>query len=298
MQHSATNGPIVQPSIPQYPRISVVTPSFNQADYLEATLRSVITQRYPELEYVVVDGGSRDGSVDIIERYAAHLTFWTSEADGGHADALNKGFAKTTGEIMCWINSSDMQYPWTLHTVAEIFSQLPQVDWIAGVPSLFDAAGRPRAVAFPRRLNIYDVLAGDYRWIQQESVFWRRRLWERAGGRVDAELTCASDFELWLRFFRSARLYSVSTVLAGYRIHDDRLGEAGDGLYEREAKQAHSRFVVTCRRSTLARARLISLVGRGRRRLLSEGLAKLGLLPWYRHPSINYDFDHLKWVAR
>ena len=201
-------------TLQDHPRISVVTPSFNQGEFLEATLRSVITQGYPELEYVVIDGGSTDDSVGIIERYEADLAYWVSEPDQGHAHALNKGFARTTGEIMCWINSSDMYYPWTLETVAEIFSQLPQVDWIMGTSSMFDVSGRPRVVASASGVNVYDVLAGHYRCIQQESVFWRRSLWERAGGRLDQSLTCAADLDLWLRFFRLAPLYHVETLLA------------------------------------------------------------------------------------
>lgn len=164
-----------------HPRISVVTPSLNQGEFLEATLCSVISQQYPALEYIVVDGGSTDGSVGIIERYEADITHWISEPDRGHADALNKGFARTTGEIMCWINSSDLHYPWTLATVAEIFTQFPQVEWISGTGSMFDEDGRLRVVVSSPGVNLYDILAGDYRGIQQESVFWRRSLWERAG---------------------------------------------------------------------------------------------------------------------
>ena len=223
------------------PRISVVTPSFNQGEFLEATLRSVITQGYPELEYVVIDGGSTDDSVSIIKRHEADLAYWVSEPDEGHAHALNKGFAKTTGEIMCWINSSDMYYPWTLQTVAEIFSHLPQVDWIMGVPSQFDVGGRPRVVASTSGVNIYDILAGDYREIQQESVFWRRSLWERAGGQLDQSLKCAADFELWLRFFRLAPLYNVTTLLAGFRCHDDRLGESADGAVRARSSATFTR---------------------------------------------------------
>ena len=128
------------------PRISVVTPSFNQGEFIEDTLRSVTTQGYPALEYIVIDGGSADESASIIERHEAELAYWVSEPDEGHAHALNKGFAKTTGEIMCWLNSSDMHYPWTLETVAQIFTDLPEVEWIQGVGSWFDVSGRPRAV--------------------------------------------------------------------------------------------------------------------------------------------------------
>lgn len=280
------------------PRISVVTPSFNQGEFLEATLRSVVTQGYPELEYVVIDGGSSDASVAIIKRYEADLAYWVSEPDQGHAHALNKGFALTTGEIMCWINSSDMYYPWTLQTVAEVFSQFPQVEWITGKRSMFDSTGMLRVVAPGTGFNVYDILAGDYRGIQQESVFWRRSLWERAGGRLDETRTHAADLDLWLRFFERAPLYHVHTLLAGYRVHVDRLGKAGDDLYGREAKELYSRFLSRHDRTSLARARVIRLIGRGRRRTIPEALGKLGLLPWYKHPRIVYDFDRMVWTLR
>ncbi|MBN1632260.1 MAG: glycosyltransferase [Thermoleophilia bacterium] len=279
------------------PRISVVTPSYNQDEFLEATLRSVISQGYPNLEYVVIDGGSTDDSVNIIKRYEADLAYWVTEPDEGHAQALNKGFAHTTGEIMCWINSSDMYYPWTFETVAEVFSQLPQVDWITGTSSIFDVHGRPRAVASAAAVNVFDILVGDYRSIQQESVFWRRSLWDRAGGRLDQTLTCAADLDLWLRFFRLARLYHVGTILGGFRVHDEPLGKAGHGLYEREAKELHVRFASRSDPRSLARARLVRLIGTGkRRRAVAERLSEVGILPWYRHPRVWFDFDRMVWT--
>ena len=280
------------------PRISVVTPSFNQGEFVEATLRSVITQGYAGLEYVVIDGGSTDGSVSIIERYDADLAYWVSEPDQGHAHALNKGFAQTTGEIMCWINSSDMYYPWTFETVAEVFSQLPQVDWITGgVASWFDVHGRLRQAGGGSGPNVYDILAGDYHGIQQESVFWRRSLWERAGGQLDEGLTFAADFDLWLRFFRLAPLCSVATLLGGFRVHGDRLGDAGDGPYEREAGGLQSRFAAGYDRRSRARARLVRLIGPGRRRVITDRLSKAGILPWYRHPQVRFDFDRMTWIV-
>ncbi len=281
------------------PRISVVTPSFNQADYLEATLRSVVSQGYPDLEYVVVDGGSTDGSVDIIRRHEGELSRWGSEPDRGHADALNKGFAGTSGEIMCWLNSSDLYYPWTFETVAQVFTQLPEVDWVMGVASMFDRQGGPRAVSTSYgTFNAYDVLAGDFRWLQQESVFWRRRLWERAGGRLDDALTCAADFDLWLRFFRLAPLVHVQTLLGGFRVHEDRLGDAGDGLYEREARGLHAAFVAGYDAAARRRANVVRLIGPGRRRLVGDALHKVGVLPWYRHPRAVFDFDRGIWTLR
>jgi GT2 family glycosyltransferase len=281
------------------PRISVVTPSLNQGEFIEVTLQSVISQGYPELEYVVVDGGSTDGSVDIIRRHEADLARWMSEPDHGHADALNKGFAGTSGEIMCWLNSSDLYYPWTFKTVAQIFSELPQVEWIVGMGSMFDAKGGPRAVSTARgAFNAYDVLAGNYRWIQQESVFWRRDLWQRAGGRLDQRLTCAADFDLWLRFFRLAPLVHVQTLLSGFRVHGERLGDAEDGLYEREARRLHERFVADNDGRSRARARLVRLIGPGRRRIIGDVLHEAGLLPWYRHPRAVFDFDLGAWTLR
>ena len=280
------------------PRISVVTPSYNQAEFLEASLRSVIDQGFPDLEYVVIDGGSTDGSIDIIRRHEADLLYWVSEPDCGHAHALNKGFGRTTGDIMCWINSSDMYYPWTFSTVAEIFSQLPEVEWIMGVPSQFDRDGQPRLVGSVHGINVYDILAGDYRWIQQESVFWRRSLWERAGGRLDQTLRCAADFELWLRFFRSASLYGVGTTLGGFRVHDDQLSEAGDGQYEREAADVHARFVSSWDRLTRTRGGLVRYLDTGKPRLLPELLHRAGVLPWYTHPAITFDFEAGAWSIR
>ena len=198
---------------------------------------------------------------------------------------------------MCWINSSDMYYPWTLETVAEIFSQLPQVDWIMGVASQFDVNGRTEGGR--RRhsgTNVYDVLAGDYRWIQQESVFWRRSLWERAGGRLDQSLTCAADFDLWLRFFRLAPLYHVETLLGGFRVHSSQLGDQGKGPYEREARPLLSRFLTSHGRRAHLRASLLRLAGPNGSRILGERLNRAGILPWYRHPRIMFDWEGMTWV--
>jgi len=278
-------------------RISVVTPSFNQRDYVAATLRSVIAQQYPRLEYVVIDGGSTDGSADVIREHEADLAYWVSEPDGGHPQALNKGFAHTSGEIMCWINSSDLYFPWTLATVAEIFAELPQVDWIMGVPSEFDTLGRLKNVR-AGFCNVYDVLAGHQRSIQQESVFWRRSLWEKAGGGLDESFSRAADFDLWLRFFRWAPLCHVQTVLGGFRVHEDRLGDAGGGLYEREMDTLLARFSAAQDARMLRRARVIRAIGRGRRKVAGQALHRLGVLPWYRHPQIVYDFAAERWTLR
>jgi len=217
------------------PTISIVTPSLDQGEYLERTLASVLGQGYPALDYRVVDGGSTDGSVELIRAHADGLSWWVSEPDGGLADALNKGFAGSSGEIMGWINSSDAHFPWTLHTVVRVFRDLPEVDWILGLPSHLSASGELIDVWKPYYWSPLDLYAG--KTLQQEGVFWRRRLWERAGSRVEPAVGWICDFELWLRFARHARAYLVPLPLGAFRFHADRRG-ADPALHYREDMQA------------------------------------------------------------
>ncbi len=286
--------PVPSPS-GSLPRISIVTPSFNQAAFLDETLASVVSQGYPDLEYVVVDGGSSDDSVSVIERHSDRIARWVSEPDGGHADAINKGFAGSTGEIMAWINSSDIYYPWTLETVAAIFRDLPQVHWIQGIQSHFDVGRQPKSVG-QGFCNRYDLLAG-HRVIQQESVFWRRSLWEKTGGRLDDTLALACDYELWLRFSRHTPLYHVGTLLAAFRYHDDGRGSVQRTEYWAEAKRARDAERALLTERERMRVALIERVGRGPWRPAPTLLAKSGLLPWYRYARVDYDFAAGRWAA-
>lgn len=200
-----------------YPKISIVTPNFNGAKYLEQTILSVLSQDYPNLEYIIIDGGSTDNSIEIIKKYQRQLAYWVSEPDKGLYDAIQKGFDKSTGEIMAWINSDDMYHRRAFFSVAEIFSNFDEVKWLMGIPSTFDEMGRTVSVSPLKRWNKLDYYLGNFEWIQQESVFWRRSLWTKSGSKVESTMKYAADLELWLRFFRSEKLYVTQALLGGFR---------------------------------------------------------------------------------
>ena len=215
---------IASPMQKAWPKISLVTPVWNSARYLEATIRSVLSQAYPNLEYIIVDGGSTDGSVSIICKYESQLSHWISEPDRGMYDAINKGFARSSGELMGWISATDMLHAGSLFVIGGVFQTFPDVEWITGRPTGFNDDGQAVEFLKLRPWSRMPFLAGANRYIQQESTFWRRSLWERAGGRVDDSRRNGSDFELWVRFFRHARLYSVDALIGGFRSHPDSIG--------------------------------------------------------------------------
>jgi glycosyltransferase involved in cell wall biosynthesis len=219
-----------------YPIISIVTACYNGADYLEATIDSVLGQGYPNLEYVVVDGGSTDGSVDIIRRHASRLHWWVSEPDRGHGHALNKGFSRTAGEIMGWLNADDILLPGALSLLAHLFTAFPSVEWLTAQPCHVDPEGRVVGAYPPRRWSRLGFLTGDHTWIQQESTYWRRSLWERAGARVSDEHSMASDFELWMRFFRHAHLHSTYGLVGAFRFRPEQRTRHAMDVYEREVR--------------------------------------------------------------
>jgi glycosyltransferase involved in cell wall biosynthesis len=214
---------------------------------LEETIRSVLLQGYLNLEYIVIDGASNDGSVDIIQKYANRLTYWSSEPDQGQYDAINKGFARATGEVFAWINSDDKYIAGAFQVAGEIFATHPEVEWLTTLyPILWDEGGRAVSCnrysgfsgkEFYRGANLPERgwFASD--WIQQESTFWRRSLWERAGG-LDLDFPLAGDFELWARFFKFAELYGVATILAGFRLHSDQKTAHHLAAYTEEAERA------------------------------------------------------------
>lgn len=202
-----------------YPRISVVTTNFNNGAYLEDTIRSVLGQGYPNLEYIIIDGGSTDNSLEVIEKYRDQLSYFVSEPDQGQYYGIQKGFEQATGEIMAWLNSDDMYLPYSLFAVAEIMAQFPEVRWLTGHANEYTESGQVISrINLPWcRWSKHRYYTYDFQFIQQESTFWKRSLWEEAGSTLDLECKQAGDLELWARFFRYAQLHTTSASLAGFR---------------------------------------------------------------------------------
>ena len=223
-----------------YPKISIVTPSFNRKKHFEATILSVLNQKYPNLEYIIIDGGSTDGSVDVIRKYEAHLAHWVSEPDDGMYHALQKGFNMSSGEIMGWLNSDDRLHANSLFILAEVFSRFGDVNWVQGVPTVIDESNRTVFVGSHTDINRSFFYQRKHekskRYIQQESTFWRRTLWERAGSRMATEYKYAGDFELWMRFFQYDKLWNLNALIGSFRLSSE--GQISTDLYDAYIREA------------------------------------------------------------
>lgn len=229
------------------PTISIVTPSLNQAAFLESTLQSVLNQAYPNLEYIVQDGNSTDDTHLILEQYHSQLTHAESRRDNGQAHAINLGFARSTGQLMAWLNSDDLLLPGTLNYVANFFAQHPHVDVAYGHRVIIDENGQEigRWVLPPHNEQI--LLWADY--VPQETLFWRRRIWEKVGGNVDESYQFALDWELLLRFQTArAKVARLPRFLGAFRIHaaqktSRQIDHLGADEMTRLREQYHNRSV-------------------------------------------------------
>lgn len=200
------------------PKISIVTPSFNQGEYLEETIRSVLTQNYPNLQYVIMDGGSTDQSVSIIERYADRLDAWVSEPDQGQADAINKGFARCDGEIMGWLNSDDLLLPNALHHIGRHFAENPQTNIVCGFRRF--AIGHQRTRGRWVHLEPDRFSLQRHCYIAQETTYWRRSVWE-AVGELDPTFQFTLDYDLWQRMLVAGYAFELIPYYLGlFRLHE------------------------------------------------------------------------------
>jgi len=228
-----------------WPKISIITPSFNQARYLERTIRSVLDQGYPNLEYIVIDGGSTDGSVDIIRRYGDQIAWWCSEPDGGQSDALNKGFLRASGDIIGWLNSDDLYCESTLYRVGTHFLCHPESEAAHGSlyiidekDSLIDAFWAGRFTRFQPRYIFHVGLN-----FHQQTIFWRKELFDRIG-LIDVELKFSMDRDFILRILTQSRFATLRGYLGAFRVHSEAktstmidVSVSEDGLIKERYKQ-------------------------------------------------------------
>ena len=202
---------------PYLPLISIVTPSFNQARYLEATIQSVLSQNYPRMEYIIVDGGSTDGSVEIIKKYESKLAWWISEKDQGQTDAINKGFAHAKGDFFAWLNSDDTYEPNAISSAVNFLQAHPEVGLAYGDANYINEDGHVIG-RFPAAQTDLIRLRRGYVHIPQQAAFFRADLW-RMVGPLDPSFYFAMDYDLWVRLAMRSQVKYVPQTWANFRLH-------------------------------------------------------------------------------
>jgi glycosyltransferase involved in cell wall biosynthesis len=219
------------------PRISIITPSFNQGKFIEQTIQSALSQNYPNLEYIVMDGGSSDNTVEILKKYEGKIK-WFSEKDKGQSDAINKGFKIATGDIIAWLNSDDYYLPGTLKKVGEYFMNKDQAQWVTGDYEIVNENGRQIQSFVRTYKNILRVLPFNdtlyvANYINQPSTFWKRELLNEVGF-VNEEYHLCMDYDLWLRIYKKYPLHTISSPLSAFRIHST---SKGKNLYKKQFEE-------------------------------------------------------------
>jgi glycosyltransferase involved in cell wall biosynthesis len=214
------------------PLVSIVTPSFNQARYLEETVQSVLNQDYPNLEYLIVDGASTDGSIEIIRKYEDRLTWWVSEKDRGQAEAINKGLSRARGEIIAWLNSDDIYLPGAISSAVKVFEENPEVVLVYGNMLAIDENGETTNILRYRQLNLEDLLC--FQIIGQPAVFFRHTALKEAGD-LDPTYHFLLDHHLWLRLALQGRILHVDETWAAARYHAEAKNRAKAAEFGREA---------------------------------------------------------------
>jgi glycosyltransferase involved in cell wall biosynthesis len=257
--------------------------------YIEQTIQSIILQDYPNLEYIIVDGGSSDHTMDIINKYKNKISIIINEPDNGMYDAVNKGIKLSTGDIIAWLNADDIYFPWTLSTVAKAFSENIEINWIRGIPAFLDEFGYLS--------NMYNNISaapqniikngwfrpGIYGCLQQENIFWKRSLWEKANG-LNLDYTLAADFELWTRFAEYSELVSVGLPLAAFRKRSQSISILQSRKYFDEVHQ-----ICSVKKNFFYPLRIFA-------RYSSITNYILRLLSWHKAPVYYYSVSMKKWI--
>jgi len=237
----------------QLPKISIVTPSYNQGEFLESTINSVLSQNYPNLEYIIVDGASTDNSVDIIKKYESSLAYWVSEPDKGQSNALNKGFRRVTGELVGWLNSDDLYMPNTLKTIGEYFKNNAKADMAYGDQADIDEKGRVfRALRSLKFSRLAFLSRG--RLISQPTAFFKRKIFGEIGY-VDESLPWVMDYEFFLRIaFAGYHIHHIPQILAKFRYHKGSktvTGKVESNKHEEYMRMIQKKYLVKTKLSML-----------------------------------------------
>lgn len=256
-----------------FPRITIVTPSFNQAAFLERTILSVLDQSYPNLEYIIVDGGSTDGSVDIIRKYQDKLAWWVSEPDRGQTDAINKGLRRATGEWVAWQNSDDIFYPGAFHDMASTAAKRPEAGLIIGDMMLVDEHDRPlRDIRYVT--PSYNAMRAEGMLIANQAAFWRRCLQENVG-LLDDTFHCSFDYEWFLRLTRYTASVHVPRIWGALRLH----GETKTSTKARMFQEENNRILMGREmpgwlKPLYRLRRLVLMLGQGQLRYVLRGISR------------------------
>ena len=231
------------------PLVSIITPSYNQVQFLEKTIESVLAQDYPNLEYIIVDGDSTDGSKELIQRYEKEITAWISEPDQGQSEAINKGFELANGEIFAWLNSDDQYYPWAIEQAVDYLLKSSEVGMVYGDTDIIDENGQVIGMFNAQQTNYQRLLRGGV-YIPQPAAFWYSDLYRKVGA-LDTSYYFAMDYDLWVRFAKNAEIRYIPQLWSSFRIHghgktmmsDDRCWPEMRRVYQREGGGLFSLFM-------------------------------------------------------
>jgi glycosyltransferase involved in cell wall biosynthesis len=273
------------------PSISIVTPSYQHGRFIEWTIRSVIRQDFPKLEYVVMDGGSTDQTPEILARYTRFFTHVESAKDGGQADAVVRGFAHTSGEIMAYLNSDDVLAPGALEFVARFFAQNPSVDALYSHRVFIDENNRVESYWLLPAHHDWIIKRWDY--IPQETCFWRRSIYEQAGG-IDPSFQFALDYDLFVRFMERGRIERVDRFLGAFRRHpSSKTAGLVEGRVHFEVERVRREHRIWMPRGHgLGELAVNRWIERRSRTFAESGKSLPGALP-----GVNYDYDRV-WSGR
>jgi glycosyltransferase involved in cell wall biosynthesis len=268
-------------------RISIVTTTLNALPYISETVRSVLQTPHRDLEYLIVDGGSSDGTGDFLESLRDDRVRFEVLPGAGQYEALDWGLRRCSGEVMAWLNADDLYFAWTIGCVSQIFSQFPEVDWITGLPGFLNGEGHCTMMASPSSYPRRYIQNGwfsefGYGNLVQESMFWRRDLYSRAGG-LNLSLALAADFELWTRFARHAPLEAVDIPLAAWRKHSKNRSIVEGTKYLSDVARASSGL-----------PRINRLKAWLCRRMATKHALRLA--EWHRTPWIYYSLSQSQWM--